>query len=167
MIGKLKNKKVLIGGGVALLLAAAFWFYIKPNYISPKPATVYSEEQIAQAPRPTVQLEERVLNLKAPPTAPNYVKAMIALEFADPGHKWIGLSGASLEAKNEAYAEEMKPEMHRIWDTITSVVGAKSVDQVSSQEGREKLKAELVTALNHDLHKEKVESVFFVTFITQ
>jgi len=161
------NKRILIVGGAVLFVAAAFWFYIKPNYLSSKPATVYTEEQISQAPRPTVQLEERVLNLKAPSTAPNYVKAMIALEFADPDHKWMGLSGAGLEAKNKAYADELKPEMHRIWDTITSVVGAKSVDQVSSQEGREKLKEELVVAINNDLHKEKVESVFFVTFITQ
>jgi flagellar basal body-associated protein FliL len=163
----MKDKRILIGGGVALLLAAAFWFYIKPHYITPKSAPVYTDQQIAEAPRPTVQLEERVLNLKAPATAPNYVKAVIALEFADPDHKWFGLAGAGLDARNKAYAEEMKPEMHRIWDTITSVVGSKSVDQVSNLEGRDKLKEELVTAINKDLHKEKVENVFFVTFITQ
>ncbi len=163
----MKDKRILIGGGGALLLLAAFWFYIKPHYVTPKPAVVYTEEQISEAPRPTVQLEERGLNLKAPASAPNYVKAVIALEFEDPDHKWIGLAGAGLEAKNKTYAEEMQPEMHRIWDTITSVVGSKSIDQVSSLEGRDELKHELVAAINKDLHREKVENVFFVTFITQ
>lgn len=161
----MKDKKVLIGG--ALLLAAAFWFYIKPNYMTAKPPPVYTDEQIAAAPRPTMQLEERVLNLKAPATSPNYVKAVIALEFADPEHKYMGLKGEALVAKNEVFTGEMKPEMPKIWDIITSVVGAKSVDQVSSSEGREKLKEELVTAINKELHEEKVESVYFVTFITQ
>ena len=40
--------------------AAAFWFYIKPNYMDPKPPPVYTEEQIAEAPRPTVYLGKAV-----------------------------------------------------------------------------------------------------------
>ncbi len=161
----MKNKKVLIG--VALLLAAAFWFYIKPNYMDAKPAPAYTDEQIAAAPKPTVQLEERVLNLKAPATAPNYVKAAIALEFADPDLKWIGLAGHGLVIKNEVFAEEMEPDLPKIWDVITSIVGSKSVDQVSTSEGREELKQELMAAINKEIHHEQVQNVYFVTFITQ
>lgn len=161
----MKDKKVLIGG--ALLFGALFWFVIKPHFFAAKPPPVYTDQQISEAPRPTVQLEERVLNLKAPASTPSYVKAVIALEFADPKHHYIGAKGAGLEAKNLAFEEEIKPELHRIWDTITSVVGSKSVDQVSTSEGRDKLKEELVAALNMDLHDQKVENVFFMTFITQ
>ena len=72
----LKDKKVL--AGAALLLGAAFWFYVKPTYLdSSSAAPQYTDEQIATAPRPTVTLEERVLNLKAP---------VVALEFEDPDH---------------------------------------------------------------------------------
>ena len=39
-----KDKKVLAGG--AVLIAAAFWFYIKPNYMDAKPAPVITQEQI-------------------------------------------------------------------------------------------------------------------------
>lgn len=161
----LKNPKVLIVG--AVLFGALFWFYIKPNYVDSKQAPVYTDQQIAEAPRPTVTLEERVLNLKAPASTPNYVKAVIALEFEDPEHKWIGLKGEALAAKNEAYADELKPEMHRVWDIITAVVGGKTVDQVATTEGKEQLKSQLVEAINKELHAEKVENIFFVTFITQ
>lgn len=162
----MKDKKVLAGG--AVLLVAAFWFYIKPNYMDPKPPAVYTEEQLAQAPKPTVQLEERVLNLKAPAAAPNYVKAVLALEFADPMHSYLGAKGEGVVAKNTAYAAELTPDMPRVWDVITTVIGSKSVDQVSTPEGREQLKAELIDGINKQLDAEhKVQNIYFVTFITQ
>lgn len=161
----MKDPKILIAG--AVLLGALFWFYIKPNYVDSKPARVYTDEQLAMAPRPTLTLEERVLNLKAPSSSPNYVKAVIALEFEDPKHKWVGLKGEALAAKNEHFAEELRPELHRVWDIITSVVGGKTVDDVSTTEGKEKLKEQLLQSINAELHNEKVENVYFVTFITQ
>jgi flagellar FliL protein len=92
---------------------------------------------------------------------------VIALEFEDPDHKWIGLKGAALDAKNQAFTDELKPEMHRVWDTITSVFSGKTVDQVSTTEGKEQLKTQLIDAINNELPHEKVENVYFVTFITQ
>jgi flagellar basal body-associated protein FliL len=159
------DKKIMAGG--ALVAVAGFWFYVKPNYIDSSPPVVYTEEQISAAPRPTVTLEERVLNLKAPAIAPNYVKVQIALEFADPDHEWIGLEGHGLELANESYAEHMQPDIHRIWDAVTNVVGEKSIDQVATASGREELKTELREAINHELHHQQVENVFFVTFVTQ
>jgi flagellar basal body-associated protein FliL len=162
----MKDKKVLAGG--AVLVLALFWFYIKPHYMDPKPAPVYTEEQLAAAPKPTVKLEERVLNLKAPPTAPNYVKTAIALQFTDPKHTYLGAKGAAIDAKDLAYTDELKPDMPRVWDAIIQVVGGRSADQVSTTEGRDKLKADLVDAINKQLDADhKVQAIYFVTFITQ
>ncbi len=174
-----KDKKVLAGG--AVLFAAAFWFYIKPNYMDPKPPVVYTAEQIAEAPRPTVILgkpipgghsatnapDGLILNLKAPASAPNYVKAIIALEFEPEDPPWVGAKGPALEAKNAHFAEELQPEMHKILDAVATVVGSKSADEVSTTEGREQLKAELIEAINHHLPGHKVEHIYFETFITQ
>lgn len=159
------NAKVLAVAGVVLV--AGFWFYVKPNYLDAKAPTVYTDEQLAAAPRPTVRLAERVLNLKAPPTAPHYVKAVIALEFEDPTHSWVELKGETLAKKNEEFAKELEPELHRIWDVVTSVIGSKGIDEVSTSEGREALKEELKEALNQVLHEYKVERVYFDTFVTQ
>ncbi|MCC6388613.1 MAG: flagellar basal body-associated FliL family protein [Dehalococcoidia bacterium] len=173
------DKKIMAGG--AVLAGAAFWFYVKPNYLDAKPPPVYTEEQIAEAPRPTVYLgkaigEEAkkgtaetglVLNLKAPATAPAYAKVVIALEFEDPKHTYINLKGAAVDAANVVYTEELAPEMHKILDVVTTLFGSKTIDQVSTTEGREKLKDELRDAVNEELHHEKVEKVYFVTFVTQ
>lgn len=162
----LKDKKVL--AGAAVLLGVAFWFYIKPTYLdSSSAAPQYTDEQIATAPRPTVTLEERVLNLKAPADRPNYVKLVVALEFEDPDHKWIGLQGEALAKKNEEFAYDLEPEMHRVWDVITDAMSEKTVQDVATASGRDQLKEELIAALNAVLHEPRVENIYFVTFVTQ
>lgn len=161
----MKDKKVLAGG--AVLFLALFWFFIKPHFLDPKPPPVYTEEQLSAAPKPTVQLEERVLNLKAPATNPNYVKLVLAIQFSDPKHTYLGLKGEALTAKNDAFKLEIKPDLPRIWDAVTTILASKTVEQVSAVEGRDQLKTQIVDAINKDLHEMKVDTVYFVTFITQ
>ncbi|MGE3076067.1 MAG: flagellar basal body-associated FliL family protein [Dehalococcoidia bacterium] len=174
-----KDKKVLAGG--AVLFAAAFWFYIKPNYMDAKPAPVYTQEQIDSSPHPTVILgrevtlghttgnapEGLVLNLKAPASAPNYVKTIIALEFELPDPPWIGAAGDGLTAKNIAFTHDLEHEMPKILDAVATVFGSHTADEVASVEGRDELKVELIDAINEHLSEHKVEAIYFEVFITQ
>ena len=174
-----KDKKILAGG--AVLFVAAFWFYIKPNYMDAAPPPPATEEEIQASPRPTVILgrpvgeegeksnapEGLILNLKAPATAPNYVKAIIALEFGLPEEPWVGAAGAALEAKNAEFAEELAPIMPKILDAVSTVFASHTAEQVASVEGRESLKAKLIEAINEHLHESKVETIYFEVFITQ
>lgn len=174
----MKDKKVL--GGGAVLLIAVFWFYIKPNYMDAKAVIPPTEAEIAAAPRPTLFIGKSadphaesassgvVFNLKAPGTTPNYAKVIMAIEFEDPKHTYVGVTGAAaIIAKNVAFAEELDPEMHKILDVITGVFGAKTLAEINSTEGKEKLKEDLIEGLNHELHTEKVEAIYFESFITQ
>lgn len=179
-----KDKKILAGG--AVLFAAAFWFYIKPNYMDAKPPPVITQEQIDASPRPTVMIgrtvvaagghggaptsnapEGLVLNLKAPATAPNYVKVIIALEFERPKKPWIGVSGDALTNKNVEFTHHLQHEMPKILDAIATVFGSHTAAEVSTVEGKEALKAELIEAINEHLHEELVEAIYFEVFITQ
>lgn len=176
----MKDKKVL--GGGAVLVVALFWFYIKPSYLDAKPAPVFTEAEIAASPRPTLviakgggggghgagsEYEGLVFNLKSPATAPAYVKVVIHLEFADPDRKYVGLTHAQAAAKDVKFAEEMAGEKAKILDTITLLFASKTVEEVSTAEGKIKLKEEMIEHLNEVLHGEKVEAVYFETFITQ
>ncbi len=161
-----KDPKVL--AGVVVLLGVGFWFFVKPIVMPSKPAPKPTAEQIAAAPRPTLTLEERVLNLKSPAAAPNYVKVSLALEFEDPKHTYLNLKGAAITAANTSLADEMKPDLPRIWDAVIKTVGGKTVDQVATPEGQDALKADLITALNSQLGADRrVERINFVTWITQ
>ncbi len=176
----LKDKKVMAGG--AVLFLSAFWFYIKPNYMDAKPAPVITQEQIDASPHPTVMLgkevtvgghaagnapEGLVLNLKAPASAPRYVKAIIALEFERPEDPWIGVTGDALTAKNIEFTHHLEHEMPKILDAVATVFASKTADEIATVEGREELKGALIEAINEHLPEEKVETVYFETLITQ
>lgn len=175
----LKDKKVLAGG--AVLFLAAFWFYIKPNYMDAKPAPPITQEQIEASPHPTVMLgkevtlaahagntpEGLVLNLKAPATTPRYVKTIIALEFERPEKPWIGVTGDALTAKNIEFTHHLEHEMPKILDAVATVFASKTADDIATVEGREELKNALIEAINEHLPEEKVETIYFETLITQ
>lgn len=174
-----KDKKILAGG--AVLFVAAFWFYIKPNYMDAKPPPVYTVEQIAAAPRPTVFIGKAgagghgssnapdgiILNLKPSGTTQRYAKVVMALEFGPATPPWVGLSADQVAAKNAEFAHHLEPEMHKILDAIAMVIGSHTAEELSTVEGKEKLKEELIEAINHHLHGEKVEKIYFETFIVQ
>jgi hypothetical protein len=148
------DKKLLAGG--AVLSLAGFWFGIKPQFLDSAPPRLYTEEEIAAAPRPTLTIKEMVVNLHPSAAAPlAYAKVDIAIEFADPNRLYLGASPDAVLSKNEKLAHELEPDMH------------KSLEEVSTPEGRESLKAELLTAINDEVHDRRAENVFFVTFITQ
>jgi flagellar basal body-associated protein FliL len=175
----LKDKKVL--GGGAVLFVALFWFYIKPHYMTAAPPPVPpTEKQIAEAARPKVVLGRPVepkaaaawtglkMNLKSSADSPHYALVQIELEFADPKHTYIGVvAPAALDAKNAKFADDLTPELHKVLDATTTFFGSKTVEQISSTDGRDQLKAELIAAINAQLREQKVEAVYFPTLITQ
>jgi flagellar basal body-associated protein FliL len=174
----LKDKKVL--AGAAVLLVAVFWFYIKPNYMDAKAAVPPTAEEIAASYKPTIVLGQPEdpkaaaawtglkMNLSASAESPHYALAVIALEFDDPKHTYVGITApAALAAKNAAFADELSPEMHKILDATTGVVGSKTVEEVTKPGGRDQLADDLVAAINATLKDQKVDRVYFETFITQ
>lgn len=174
----LKDKKVL--GGGAVLFVALFWFFIKPHFLDSKPVVPPTEAQIAAAYKPTIVLGKPddpklaaawtglKMNLKGSADEPHYALTMIALEFEDPKHTYVGVkTAAALDAKNAKFAEDLSPVMNQILDATTGIMASKSVDDVQSPEGRQQLAAELADAINAQLKDEKVDKVYFPTLITQ
>ena len=175
----LKDKKVLAGG--AVLFVALFWFYIKPTYMTAAPPPIPpTEKQIAEAARPKIVLGRPAevkaaaswtglkMNLKSSADSPHYALAQIELEFADPKHTYVGVvAPLALDAMNTKFADELAPEMHKVLDATTKFFGSKTVEQISSTDGRDQLKTELITAINAQLRDQKVEAVYFPTLITQ
>ncbi len=68
--------------------------------------------------------------------------------------------------KNEEFAHEMGPAVHRIRDAMARVIGAQAIADVATVDGKEKLKGLLIDAINAELHEEQVERIYFVSFVT-
>jgi flagellar protein FliL len=174
----LKDKKVLVG--VALLVGALFWFYVKPTYLAAAPVPPPTAEQIAAAHRPTIWLGKPAdpkaaalwtglkMNLKSTADSPHYALAIIALEFEDPKHTYVGVTATlALDAKNAKFADDLSPYMDKMLDATTSIFAGTSVDDATSPEGQAKLKQALMDSINAQLPDQKVSNVYFPSLITQ
>ena len=97
----------------------------------------------------TYQLDQFIVNLLTQ-SGRRYLKATIALEMTAP------------ELQNELDAKRAP-----IRDTINSILSSKSIDEISTMRGKDKLKEEIVLRLNEFLVDGKIRNVFFLDFAIQ
>lgn len=95
-----------------------------------------------------LQLEEFLLNLAGGNN--HYLRATFA----------VGLKKGLSEKKME---EEIAP----IRDAMLSVLTTKTLEDISTQAGREKLREEMVNKINEELGEEKVVKIYFINFAAQ
>jgi flagellar basal body-associated protein FliL len=73
----------------------------------------------------------------------------------------------AVELKPGTNAKEMEEEMAPLRDAAISVLSVKSRQELLSEEGKEKGKAELVKRINAELGKPLVQKVFYTYFAIQ
>lgn len=126
-----------------LLMGAVMYFVGIPGVI-PKmkapPPPVYE----------TLELGERVVNLNDP-GATRYLRVRIVLEFK----------------KDEKLATEVKEKNAQVMDGILRVLRSKSVEEIRPLNKEEKVKAEIISAINSRLKTGKIEKVYFTDFLIQ
>ncbi len=65
------------------------------------------------------------------------------------------------------FEEELGTGRSVIEDIVTSVVSRHSFEEIASAEGKEKLKREIVEAIEQVMHEPKVVRILFTNFVTQ
>lgn len=100
----------------------------------------------------TVNFEPFLVNL-ADKESSRYVKTSIRLLVANK-------ESAETIAKGETL-------MPRLRDTILSLLSAKTAEEITSNDGKEKLKKEILEKVNEYLPGEGAEEVFFTDFVVQ
>ncbi len=186
----LGDKKVL--AGVALVVAlAGFWFVGKPMLLGGSSSGSAVAEQGNEGPSgaaaegdhgapangtapahataapsgPTYQLKDRILNLSGTPR--HYLKLGVALEFKPKSASYYKLAGEAKKKAEEEFALEISGKAPAIEDTITTVVSAKTLIQVSTPAGQAELKRELQERLLKIVGEPEVVKVYFTQFVTQ
>ncbi|WP_308121602.1 flagellar basal body-associated FliL family protein [Actinotalea ferrariae] len=135
-----RKKLIVLMVSVALVgAAAAYWFLLGPGANGTSAA---AEEPPAPEPG-VVQVIEP-----------------ISLNLAGNRYLMIGL-GLQLTAEVE---EEIDPS--KALDRTISLFSGRTIEEVSSAEGRTALKAELAAVLEEDYHGEVID-VLFTTYVTQ
>ncbi len=88
------------------------------------------------------------------------------VNLADPGGEHYLKTTISLGLRKEVDEKKMEEEFAPIKDAIISVLSSKKQDEISTPEGKEKLKAALKERINKTIG-DKVVEVYFTAFATQ
>ena len=130
---------IVLGGGLAY--GALRFFY--------HPATVQ-----AAPPRPermeTLDLGDKVVNL-ANGESGRYLRVRVVLEY--PGEKKL--------------AEEIKARQPALTEKVLNIFRSKKAEEILPVKNQEKIKEEILGAVNQELHHGKVSQVYFTDFLVQ
>ncbi len=113
-----------------------------------------------------VSLGERVVNL-ADPGGFRYLKAEIVVELVVEGVDPEKLSAEELKHEQDALASELQPWQPQIQDVLTMVLSSKTVADVSTPEGKQALKQELMDRLQPLFHDHEIKAVYLAQFVIQ
>ena len=132
---------------------------------------------------PHIVLEDRVFTLQSDPALPRYVKLAIIIEFETFDEEWAHVLNGCVFAFQEG--EELSPckaeEIHLleqfeeeigtgrslIDDAVISIISSKSVADISTTEGKDALRQEIMDAVDQIVYEPRVTRVLFTSFITQ
>ena len=161
----MKDPKML--AGLAVMVLAAGWVYVKPNYIDAKPTPAYTDEELEHAPRPVLLLGERILNLAATREGrERYVKLELVIEFNDPAHALVGKTAEQMAVENEELRQELARYMPDILDTLHQTLGSPEYGTITAASAGP-FKEQFLAEVNRIVEGRAATAVYLPTFITQ
>jgi flagellar FliL protein len=171
MLKRLRSPKILIP--VVVLIVVAVGAFGMLHGIGPLTLNINvgSGSKAEAAPKVPehgvpVSLGERVVNL-ADPGGFRYLKAEVVLELLNPEVDPDKLTADQLKQKQTELQASLSPRQAEIQDVLTMVLSSKTVDQVTSPQGKEALKQELKDRLQPLITKYQIKAVYFAQFVIQ
>jgi flagellar FliL protein len=73
----------------------------------------------------------------------------------------------NLELEGEELAEELDTKVPVIRDLIIRIMSSKTIEEISTAKGKEKLKNQLVNQLNMRIKDGQLQNIYFTEFIIQ
>ena len=158
----------ILGGSLVLgaAVAAAIVLGLIPLPFGPAAEARAAAEKAKPPVTVMYPLKEQVVNL-SDKAATKYLKAAVTLEFIDSKLK-DPPQGAAVTQQQTDFAADMTPYAAIIQDAIVSTLSSKTSADLLKTDGKDQLKNDLITNVNHALHDdEKVVNVYFTSFIIQ
>ncbi len=183
----MKKVIIIVGGLLAVVgVAAGLFMFVLGGGDSeaealatdptPEPTPVVVEGKLG----PHITLEDRVYTLRSPASDPRYVRLLVVIEFETFEEEWAHvLQGCVFEGEDvgpckaienellKEFGEEIGTGRSLIEDAITSIVSARSYEELATSGGREELRAEILFAVAELIHEPEVTRVLFLEFLTQ
>ena len=149
--------KLLIAFGIAqVVLAAAAFFIVKMVFV-PKLATASSEKAEAKAAH----------NQEAKPSEIFLIENIIVNPAGTNGTRYLSTSiGLEIE-KSELKVEHMKEMTPVIRDILIAIISSRTIEELSTTEGKDLIRKEILEKLATAIGPEEVSKVYFVDYVLQ
>lgn len=175
------KKKMIIIPGIVLVVVLGAVFFAVPTLTGFPIVALSTESHAAPAgtatPDPShaakdattepgmmYALKERIVNL-ADQGQFHYLKSAVVLEFDLPDAR--GLKGDAYKKRQDAFVTEMASRQPKLDDILTTTLGTKTSAELSTADGKEKLRDELKSKFAEVVGEYKLLSVYFTQFIIQ
>ena len=89
------------------------------------------------------------------------------VNLSDPGGKRFLKLAMKAKLDCQPVSDEFKARSFEMRDMILMILSGKETEDITSPEDKLALKQELITALNHTLHKGHVQEIYFTEFLVQ
>ena len=165
----MKKKLIIVGAPVALLAIGAALYFFMFRGSGSSAAALVEPTPVAFEGRlgPHITLKERVFNLaNGEGGDKHFVKLGVVIEFETTDPKWLKLSGEPLVLALEEFDHEIGSGRQLIEDAITNIVSGRHVEELSTVEGKDALRAEILAAIAELVHEPVVHRVLFTNVIT-
>ncbi len=163
-------RRLLISAGFVLVLVAAAAASVVAGVVPvPGTPTAGVHDATAKGPfrGPVYQVKERVVNL-ADPGARRYLKFALALQFESESPEYERAEPRERSQMEARFAEQLGINRFIIDDTLTTLLSATTVADVTTQAGKEALREEIRNTLNTVmLGDHRITQVLFTEFVVQ
>ncbi len=161
---------VAAGLGVALLVGGAYFFGTTTGAsranASPSAAATEEKPTVSGGPGPMYVLKDQVVNL-ADSTGRRYLKVGLSIEFSTGAAEFKKASPEERKAKQAEFDKALEPRVPQINDAIINILAARTPGDISTPEGKQRLKNDIKDALNRILGGEQVSNIYFTQFVMQ
>jgi flagellar basal body-associated protein FliL len=179
---------VILAGVAAVVLLAAGYFFVLPMLRGTPAAAVDEEDEdpapvaaarskkdAAHEPGLIYPMPERVLNLATSGGVPHYARIELALEFERPAGAKAAKSGGGGHGAAAGAAPPLDPALEpvaerkaKIDDAVLRIVGTRTLEEMTTNEGREHLKQEILESVAELIgSRPEITGVYIVRLIVQ
>jgi flagellar basal body-associated protein FliL len=162
-----KGRRAILALGVPLGLAAAGALVFTQMSAAPKAPPAIPDPSPGQL-GPMLALDDKVINLATTtPGGYKYAKIGVTIELRPGAASFYDLHGADRTKEEKTELDKHTEQVPLLIDAVGSVVSAHDSSELTTADGRAKLKAELLAAVKKVLGPEDVLEVFFTDFVMQ
>jgi flagellar FliL protein len=149
---KSKLPMILIAAVLVIGAGVGGWMW-KRSTTKAQAASAASVPAVGSDVSSVLTLDSFVVNLQDPSGGSGYLRVGIDLGVAS--------------AAKEDDKDKQTASLPRLRDTILAVLGTRSVDELLTADGKEKLKADLLQAINARVPELQCKEVYFTEFLVQ